>query len=177
MDKREIRDLVLLGVLKRTPAHPYNLRKQVNKLAELTGWKIESIYYPLKILEKQGFIQGQVSHTGKRHRRTYKVTPGGCKEFQRLINRSLLYLERPTFNIDLCLYFLDQIDRSVIPLRLKERLKHLKKIQQWVNKEQDALYKKENSRFVLAALERILRIVKVEERFTHKLIELMEKDG
>jgi DNA-binding PadR family transcriptional regulator len=175
MDRGEIRNLVLLGVLKRAPTHPYNLRKQVNKLAEFTGWKIESIYYPLKILEKHGFIRGQVNHTGKRSRRTYEVTPGGCKEFQRLINRSLLYLERPTFNIDLCLYFLDQIDRSVIPLRLKERLKHLRKIQQWVNKEQGALYKKESSRFVSAALERISRIVKVEERFTHKLVELMEK--
>ncbi len=175
MDKGEIRNLVLLGVLKRTPSHPYNLRKQVNKLAELTGWKIESIYYPLRILEKHGFIRGQVSHTGKRRRRTYKITQRGCKEFQRLINRSLLYLERPTFNIDLCLYFLDQVERSVIPARLKERLKHLKKIQRWVNEEQGALYKKENSRFVSAALERISRIVKVEEQFTHKLVELMEK--
>lgn len=75
-------DLLLMGVLRRGPAHGYAI---IAALRERSGGEFDlaegTIYPALHRLERAGLVESSVELTQGRRRRTYALTPRGRKEF------------------------------------------------------------------------------------------------
>jgi DNA-binding PadR family transcriptional regulator len=75
-------DLMLMGVLRRGPAHGYAI---IAALRERSGGDFDlaegTIYPALHRLERSGLIESSIDATQGRRRRTYALTARGRKEF------------------------------------------------------------------------------------------------
>ena len=123
-------ELLFLGLLKDGPKHGYEIKRQIEEeLFPFVGLKIKSIYYPLKKMEKLGLIKKDVGREGKwPEKYVYKLTAKGEKIFDHLITDSFLSIERPYFNIDLSLYFLQYVDKKIAKRQLRGRVLFLRRI-------------------------------------------------
>ncbi|MDD5431724.1 MAG: PadR family transcriptional regulator [Candidatus Omnitrophica bacterium] len=123
-------EITLLGLLKESPKHGYEIKKKIKSLLSLFGGaEIKSIYYPLTILEKRGLVVKRVNKQGKRPARfVYELTPKGHARFEELLNESFLNFKRPQFSLDLSLYFLHYIKPEIAGKRLKVRMRVLEKL-------------------------------------------------
>jgi len=123
-------ELLLLGLLRQTPKHGYEIKVKVREILSLfAGVELKSIYYPLKILEKKGLLTKQVSKKGRWPKRfVYCLTEKGKARFEELLSKNLLNFKRPQFTLDLSLYFLSYLPVSLARRRLAARLSILKKI-------------------------------------------------
>jgi len=123
-------ELIILGLLKEGPKHGYEIKNRVKQITEIfAGWDTESIYYPLKIMEREGSVTKKTSRVGNRPQRyTYRISPKGENRFLELLNKSFVIINRPRFNIDLSLYFLAYINPKDIAHKLSVRLRMLKRI-------------------------------------------------
>lgn len=123
-------ELLLLGLLRQAPKHGYEIKVKVRQILSLfAGIELKSIYYPLKILEKKGFLTKQVAKSGRRPERVvYCLTDKGKKRFELLLGKNLLDFKRPQFTLDLSLYFLSYLPTDLARRRLSARLNILKKI-------------------------------------------------
>ncbi|NOX23678.1 MAG: PadR family transcriptional regulator [Actinobacteria bacterium] len=74
-------DLAVLGLLRDTPLHGYELKR---RLADLGFWRVSfgSLYPGLKRLERQGFIES-LRDGGRK--RTYQLVPAGQAHFEHLL--------------------------------------------------------------------------------------------
>ena len=123
-------ELLFLGLLMEGPKHGYEIKRQIEEeLFPFVGLKIKSIYYPLRKMEHLGLVNKDVGREGKwPEKYVYSITPQGRKIFDHLITESFLSIERPYFNIDLSLYFLDYVDKRIAQRRLRARVIFLKRI-------------------------------------------------
>lgn len=123
-------ELLFLGLLKDGPKHGYEIKRLIEEeLFPLVGVKIKSIYYPLKKMEKLGIVQKDVGREGKWPEKfVYSLTPKGEKIFDHMVTESFLSIERPYFNIDLSLYFLQYVDKKIAKRQLRGRVLFLKRI-------------------------------------------------
>ena len=123
-------ELLFLGLLKDGPKHGYEIKRLIEEdIFPFLGLKIKSIYYPLKKMEKNGLIKKSVGREGKGPEKfIYSLTAEGKKVFQQLINDSFSSIERPYFNIDLSLYFLQYVDNKEAKRQLRGRVMFLKRI-------------------------------------------------
>jgi len=123
-------ELLFLGLLKDGPKHGYEIKRLIEEeLFPFVGLKIKSIYYPLKKMEKLGLIKKDVGREGKWPEKfVYSLTPKGGKIFDHLITDSFLSIERPYFNIDLSLYFLQYVDKKIAKRQLRGRVLFLRRI-------------------------------------------------
>ncbi len=123
-------ELLLLGLLRQTPKHGYEIKIKVREILSLfAGVQLKSIYYPLKVLEKKGFLTKQADKLGRRPERfVYCLTPKGKERFEMLLSKNLLNFKRPQFTLDLSLYFLSYLPANLARRRLAARLTILKKI-------------------------------------------------
>ena len=123
-------ELLFLGLLKDGPKHGYEIKRLIEEeLFPFVGLKIKSIYYPLKKMEKLGLVTKDVGREGKFPEKfNYSLTPKGEKIFDHLITESFLSIERPYFNIDLSLYFLQYVDKNIAMRQLRGRVMFLKRI-------------------------------------------------
>ena len=123
-------DLLFLGLLMNGPKHGYEIKRHIEQ--ELTPYislQLKSIYYPLTRMEHEGLISKEVGREGKWPEKfIYRITLKGKKKFAHLITKSLLSVERPFFQLDLSLYFLQYVDEAIAKRRLKGRLLLLKKV-------------------------------------------------
>lgn len=164
-------ELILLGLLKESPRHGYEIKKQAREILSLsTGLNLKSVYYPLRILEKKGLVTKQAAKSGKRPLRfVYGLTEKGRSRFQELLTKSFLDFKRPQFSLDLSLYFLHYLKPELIRRRLRGRTRVLKKLSWDLRKVTESLKKKQS-----AALARIsehnLQMVEAERRFLASLI-------
>src|SRR3989338_9622937 len=125
-------ELLLLGLLKESPKHGYEIKKKIKEMLSLfAGVDLKSIYYPLRVLEKKGFVVKRTTKEGRRPMRlVYALTKKGQGRFKELLAKSFLYFKRPQFSLDLSLYFLQYIKPDIARRRLRARLSILKKISQ-----------------------------------------------
>jgi hypothetical protein len=80
-------------------------------------------------MEKLGLIKKDVGREGKFPEKfVYTLTSKGDKIFDHLITESFLSIERPYFNIDLSLYFLQYVDKSIAKRQLRGRVIFLNRI-------------------------------------------------
>ena len=123
-------ELLFLGLLKDGPKHGYEIKRQIEEeLFPFVGLKIKSIYYPLKKMEKLGLIKKDSGREGKWPEKfVYSLTAKGDKIFDHLITESFISIERPYFNIDLSLYFLQYVDKKIAKRQLRGRVMFLKRI-------------------------------------------------
>ncbi|MCA9408810.1 MAG: PadR family transcriptional regulator [Candidatus Omnitrophica bacterium] len=123
-------ELLFLGLLKDGPKHGYEIKRLIEEeLFLFVGLKIKSIYYPLKKMEKLGLVKKDIGREGKWPEKfVYSLTSKGEKIFDHLITESFLSIERPYFNIDLSLYFLQYVDKKIAKRQLRGRVIFLKRI-------------------------------------------------
>ena len=123
-------ELLFLGLLKDGPKHGYEIKRLIDEeLFPFVGLKIKSIYYPLKKMEKLGLVKKDVGREGKwPEKYVYSLTPKGDKIFDHLVTESFLSIERPYFNIDLALYFLEYVDKKLAQRQLRGRVIFLRRI-------------------------------------------------
>ena len=123
-------ELLFLGLLKDGPKHGYEIKRLIDEeLFPFVGLKIKSIYYPLKKMEKLGLVKKDVGREGKwPEKYVYSLTPKGGKIFDHLVTDSFLSIERPYFNIDLALYFLQYVDKKIAQRQLRGRVIFLRRI-------------------------------------------------
>lgn len=123
-------ELLFLGLLKDGPKHGYEIKRLIEEeVFSFVGLKIKSIYYPLKQMEKLGLVKKDIGREGKWPEKfVYSLTPKGDKIFDHLITESFLSIERPYFNIDLSLYFLNYVDKKIAKRQLRGRVLFLKRI-------------------------------------------------
>ena len=128
-------ELLFLGLLKDGPKHGYEIKRLIEEeLFPFVGLKIKSIYYPLKKMEKLGLIKKDVGREGKWPEKfVYSLTPKGDKIFDHLITDSFLSIERPYFNIDLSLYFLQYVEKGIARRQLRGRVLFLRRIHRELN--------------------------------------------
>ena len=77
-------ELVLLGLLEEGPKHGYEIKRLITKIIEtFTSIETQSIYYPLRQLEKEGLVTKKISRAGKRPEKyIYHITKKGSRKFQ-----------------------------------------------------------------------------------------------
>jgi DNA-binding PadR family transcriptional regulator len=165
-------ELLLLGLIKEAPKHGYEIKKDLKEiLSPFIGVETESIYYPLRILEKKGFLTKKSAKAGKRPQRfVYEITEKGQKRFLDLLNKSFLDFKRPHFSLDLSLYFLRYVKSEVAIRRLKARIQILGKLAASLEQTAAALEKKKTSAVISSILKHNLNMVVAEANFLSELI-------
>ena len=166
-------ELVLLGLLMDGPKHGYQLKKLVQKIQGLfASIDTKSIYYPLKVLEREGFIEKEKLKEGNRPEKfVYSITPRGRLRFFRLLNDNFLVIQRPFINVDLSLYFLPYVEYPLAKKRLRMRLKGLERVRRWLQQRKGET----EGEHLLFILEHNLDLVEAEIKFTHSLIGALDK--
>lgn len=165
-------ELILLGLLKERPKHGYELKKEIKEISSLfAGVDSQSIYYPLKGLEKNGLLIKHASKSGRRPERfVYKLTPKGETRFKNLLNHSFLYFRKPQFSLDLCLFFLDHVKPKVAKRRLRARMLILDKLSYELRQAINSLEKNRKPFSLSHILRHNLEMVETENRFLSGLI-------
>jgi DNA-binding PadR family transcriptional regulator len=126
--------IIILGLLKKSSCHGYEIKKIAKeKLGVFSSLENKSFYYPLKIMEKKGYIikkedQGQEGPA----RYIYSITQKGKKEFSRLALETLTSQKRPFIDIDIPLYFLPLLEKKEVISRLRLRKRFLEKVKEWL---------------------------------------------
>ncbi len=167
-------ELLFLGLLMEGPKHGYEIKRQIEEeLFPFVGLKIKSIYYPLKKMEQLGLVEKDIGREGKwPEKYVYSITPKGRKIFDHLITESFLSIERPYFNIDLSLYFLDNVEKKIVWRRLKARVIFLRRIRR--DLENLRTNTKISKKHLLIILEHDLDLVDAEIKSISRLIDSLE---
>jgi len=163
-------ELILLGLLRESPRHGYEIKKQVKEIFSLlAGIDLKSIYYPLRILEKKGLLRKRSSKEGRRPERlVYELTPKGEARFRELLSRSFLDFKRPQFSLDLSLYFLNYINPKIAKRRLRARMRVLEGLSSSIRHTLSSLRKK-RSHALAHILEHNLQMLETESKFLSRL--------
>ena len=164
-------ELILLGLLKESPKHGYEIKKKIKEIFSLiAGIELKSIYYPLRVLEKKGLVTKQINKPGRRPQRlVYGLTPKGESHFRELLTESFLNFKRPQFSLDLSLYFLHYIKPSIVKRRLRGRMVILGRLSKDLREMVYSLEKKQ-ALSLACILEHNLEMVETESKFLSRLI-------
>ena len=166
-------ELLFLGLLKEGPRHGYEIKRQIDEeLFPFVGLKVKSIYYPLRKMGKLGLIKKDVGREGKFPEKfVYSLTPKGEKIFDHLISESFVSIERPYFNIDLSLYFLQYVDKKLAKRQLRGRVMFLHRIKaQLETLKKNVKMKKEHLQIIL---DHDLDLVEAEIKSIKRLMEVL----
>ena len=167
-------ELILLGLLKESPKHGYEIKKKIKEILSLfSGVDLKSIYYPLRILEKNNLVTKRISKAGRRPQRfVYALTPKGENRFKELLTKSLLNFKRPQFSLDLSLYFLNYMKPDIVKRRLRARTMLLTRLSKSLRQMANSLGKKEPASLAYI-LEHDLEMVETESKFLSRLIKIL----
>ncbi|MGE5197526.1 MAG: helix-turn-helix transcriptional regulator [Deltaproteobacteria bacterium] len=163
-------ELILLGLLKESPMHGYEIKKKIKEILSLfAGIDLKSIYYPLAVLEKKGLVIKHINKQGRRPQRfIYKLTPKGQERFNQLLAKSFLDFKRPQFSLDLSLYFLNYMHPDIAKRRLRARMQVLERLSRHITQLINSLTRKKDASLA-RILEHNLQMVQTEYRFITNL--------
>lgn len=166
-------ELLILGILKEGPKHGYDIKRIIKDVIQtFTSLDVESIYYPLRVMEKKGYIKKEVGRFGRRPEKyTYHLSPKGNLRFNELLNNNFLSIRRPFFNIDLSLYFLPYVSGKVAQRQLFRRLNILNHIKSSLQKVARQFADAKTAYHLLAILKHNLELIEAEIKFTGNLIQ------
>ena len=164
-------ELIFLGLLKESPKHGYEIKKNIKEILFLfAGVDLRSIYYPLRVLERKGLVVKRINKSGRRPQRfVYELTSKGKERFNRLLTESFLDFKRPQFSLDLSLYFLNYMQPDIARRRLRARMLVLDRLSRNLAHMLNSLKKKKNSSLA-RIVEHNLQMVQTESRFLAHLI-------
>ena len=171
--------LILLGLLKDGARHGYELKKIIEEeIKPLTNVTLTSIYYTLEKLAQKGYLLSQKEQEGHRpERRVYSLTPKGEKYLNKLLIRNFLLLERPFFNLDLVLYFLDRLpSKRIIKKLIKKRIARLEETVQWSNRMKKTVKTQPQLEGKLLIPIHLKKLLEVELEFTKELERIFLQD-
>lgn len=131
---QEIQDLVVLGLLKESPKHGYELKQIVDeRMQQIAQITAGTVYYTLRRLEKQNLVSKTKARKGNRpERNIYKITKEGEKIFQQLLERSFFYEDRPYFAFNAGLYFMRYANPKVVLNGISDKLESLENYRQFI---------------------------------------------
>lgn len=121
--------IILLGLLMNGPKHGYQIslyiKEIMSRLARLTSG---SIYYHLKMLEKEGLVERTTSKAGNRpERQIYTITEAGINEFKRMAEANLFISHRPVWAFNCSIFFLRHLDGAKARQALERRINRLER--------------------------------------------------
>lgn len=165
-------ELLLLGLLKESPKHGYEIKIKVEEILFLfAGIHLKSIYYPLRVLEKRGLILKRTAKPSRRPQRfVYELTREGQKRFEELLNKSFLNFKRPQFSLDTSLYFLNYAKPGIARRRLRGRIFILNKIAKDLKQLLVNRSKRGSAPSLSRILEHNLKMLEAESLFLTRLI-------
>lgn len=166
-------ELLFLGLLKNGPKHGYEIKRLIEEeLFPFVGLKVNSIYYPLKKMEKLGLVKKDIGREGRwPEKYVYSLTAKGGKIFDHLITESFLSIERPYFNIDLSLYFLEYVDKLIAKRQLRGRILFLRRIRRELQAIKNMM--KTRRKHLEVILDHDLDLVEAEIRSIGRLMETL----
>lgn len=169
-------ELLLLGLLRDGPKHGYQIKRKIQGIVSLfAGIDLKSIYYPLRIMEKNGLVRKSANKSGKRPQRfTYRLTSPGELRFDDLMVKSLLDFKRPQFTLDLSLYFLHYVKPQVAKRRLKARVFVLKRLSRALRQMMES-FKKTKGSSLGFIVEHNLKMVETEADFLAEFMKSFNK--
>jgi len=109
----KLRDIVVLGLLKEQPRYGYEIKMIIDHvMSHIIDISSGSLYYGIKKLLQAGRIEeASVEKVGRRPERSvYRITESGLKLLRRELPKVIFPQARPTFPINLGLFFFDTLD-------------------------------------------------------------------
>jgi DNA-binding PadR family transcriptional regulator len=121
-------DLLLLGLLLGKPMHGYEIN-QMASAKEIGSWmrvSMTSIYYSLNKLKSEGMIIETVHRSeGTPERSVYHLTEQGRAQFYALTEQLLDSPERPYFDFDLAVFFINRLPKEKAVAMIDRRQRFL----------------------------------------------------
>ena len=165
--------LVIMGLLMKEPAHGYDLKQTLEReLSPFFEVSSAPLYYLLKKLEQEGLVTKWGAVSGKRPKKyVYSLTAKGQEEIKKLLLENITYLHRPSFNLDISLYFLNFLEPKDVVETLKGRLRESRKLKFLLQRQKKALETDATRRREYIITAHNIRFTEAEIEFVKDLIE------
>jgi DNA-binding PadR family transcriptional regulator len=133
--------LVIMGLLMKGPTHGYDLKQTLEReLSPFLEVSSTPLYYLLKKLEQEGLVTKWSTVSGRRPKKyVYSLTAKGQEEIKELLLKNITHVHRPSFNLDISLYFLNFLDPHDVVETLKERLREFRKLKYLLQRQKKGL--------------------------------------
>jgi DNA-binding PadR family transcriptional regulator len=171
-----IQRLIILGLLKKGPATGYDIKKFITTdLGVFSEFQNQSIYYPLKKMEKEALIVKKESKDkGHLKKYSYTITAKGQREFMKLCRETLLSQQRPFIELDIALYFLPFLNKKEIMPLLRLRMRFLEKVKQWLENKEEEL--RGAPRNLMLLIDHQFTLAGAEKEFLSNMIDTIKKE-
>jgi DNA-binding PadR family transcriptional regulator len=165
--------LVIMGLLMKGPAHGYDLKQTLEReLSPFFEVSSAPLYYTLKKLEQEGVVTKWSTVSGRRPKKyVYSLTAKGQEEIKKLLLENITYLHRPSFNLDISLYFLNFLEPQNVVETLKGRLRESRKLKFLLQRQKKGLESDISRRREYIILAHNIRFTEAEIEFVKDLIE------
>ena len=133
--------MVIMGLLMKGPTHGYDLKQTLERdLSPFLEVSSAPLYYLLKKLEQEGLVTKWSTVSGRRPKKyVYSLTAKGQEEIKELLLKNITYVHRPSFNLDISLYFLNFLDPQDVVETLKERWREFRKLKYLLQRQKKGL--------------------------------------
>lgn len=165
--------LVIMGLLMKEPAHGYDLKQTLEReLSPFLEISSAPLYYTLKKLEQEGLVTKWSTVSGRRPKKyVYSLTAKGQEEIKKLLLENITYLHRPSFNLDMSLYFLNFLEPKDVVETLKGRLRESRKLKFLLQRQKKRLETDVTRRREYIISAHNIRFTEAEIEFVQDLIE------
>ena len=165
--------MVIMGLLMKGPAHGYDLKQTLEReLSPFFEVSATPLYYTLKKLEQEGVVTKWSTVSGRRPKKfVYSLTAKGQEEIKELLLKNITYLHRPSFNLDISLYFLNFLNPPDVVNTLKGRLRELRKVKFLLDRQKKGLKPDAAMRREYIITAHNIRFTEAEMEFVQDLIE------
>lgn len=165
--------MVIMGLLMKGPTHGYDLKQTLERdLSPFFEVSATPLYYTLKKLEQEGLVTKWSTVSGRRPKKdVYSLTAKGQDEIKDLLLKNITYLHRPSFNLDISLYFLNFLAPRDVVETLKGRLRELRKLKYLLNRQKKELESEATRRREYIITAHNIRSTEAEMEFVQDLME------
>jgi len=169
--------LIIMGLLMKEPAHGYDLKQTLEKeLSPFFQVSATPLYYTLKKLEQEGMVASLSTVSGKRPKKhVYSLTAKGMEEIKETLLKNISYLQRPFFNLDVSLYFLNFLDPQDVVKTLRERMKEIRKLKFLLSRQKKELTNNSTRKREHIITTHNIRFAEAEMDFVKDLIDTFSK--
>jgi DNA-binding PadR family transcriptional regulator len=171
--------LVILGLLRERPLYGYEIKQIIEEhMSDWASIAFGSIYFALDKLAEERFVERvSVEQDGKRPSRSvYQITDAGRAEFLRLLREGFSQIDRQTYLLDICLFFMGALPLEEVKNALRVRQAELQKVLTYVRSHRDAqLRLPEVPRLASAIFDHTLAHTEAELGWVSALLQKMEQ--
>lgn len=163
---------MIMGLLMKGPAHGYDLKQTLEReLSPFFEVSSAPLYYTLKKLEQEGVVTKWGAVSGRRPKKyVYSLTAAGREEIKKLLLENITHLHRPSFNLDISLYFLNFLEPQDVVETLKGRLREFRKLKYLLQRQKKGLESNASRRREYIILAHNIRVTEAEMEFVKDLI-------